>query len=221
MEETKQTFSRRYVPSPAKPEGFDRQLLLISGRNPFGEPNLRVEWGWDLRAFRNDNPEALKYPGPGLERWILEQWRPPEFFGSRKAWETHRYFYADGKKIDSLGEFPSRGMYTLTQILCAAGLHGTKPGDYIPLSQDVLDYIAQMQDEFNSRTLNVYSSAKLYAKLQAEMAREEELAQLETDREAEEFGDYISAHQEQINRNPVFSIPTKSLWTPDGEITIH
>jgi hypothetical protein len=219
MEETKT--SKRYVPPPAKPEGFDQALTLIGGRNPYGEPNLRVSWGWDLRTFRNGNPNALKYPGPGLERWILEKWTPPSFFGSPKQWEQHRYFYANGQRIDALGDFPSRGMYTLSQILCAAGLHGTKPGDFIPLSSDVLNYIEMLQQEFNSRTLNVYSSAKDYRRLQDEMAREEELSNQETEREADALGDYISTHQEEINRNPVFSFPNKSIWTPTGEHLIH
>jgi hypothetical protein len=193
---------------------------LIGGRNPFNEPNLKVSWGWDLRTFRNGNPEALKYPGPGLERWILEKWTPPSFFGSPKDWEKHRYFRSpSGKKIDALGEYPHRGMYTLAQILCAAGLHGTKPGDYIPLSSDVLLYIESLQAEFNSRTLSCYSSAKLYRKLQDEMAREEEQEWIEAEREADELGAYIATHQDEINRNPVFSFPT--LWTPSGEHTIH
>ncbi len=153
--------------APARPDFFDTSLRLIGGNNPLGEPNLRVDWGWDCRTFRNDNPEALAYPGPYLDRWILQKWIEPSFFGSKRHWNEHRYQRrGDGNRIDLLGEFPSRGRYGMVMPL-------TDPqGGFIPLSSDVLLFIDQMWSQFQARTLNVYSDAKLYARLQEQMELE-------------------------------------------------
>lgn len=201
-------------PAPEKPPYFDQSLLLIGGTNPLGEPNLKVGWGWDLTTYRNGNNSALKYPGPFLNRWILEKWLPPEFFGSVKQWETRRYSRsADGKSVDLLGEFPRRGAYGMVMPLT------TGAGEFIPLGGEVLTFIDWMAADFKSRTLNVYSDAKLYARLQEQMAEEEARLLTDADREAEEHGDYVRSHEFEINTNPAFSMPT--IWTPNGEHTIY
>lgn len=200
--------------APAKPPYFDASLLLIGGKNPLGKPMLRVDWGWDIRMFRNGNAEALAYPGPFLNRWILQKWLPPEFFGSPKQWEERRWKKTgDGGKVDLLGEFPRKGRYGMVMPLTTA------QGDYIPLGNEVLTFIDWMQAEFQSRTLNVYSDAKLYARLQEQMAEQEAEMEAQAQKASEEHGDYVRAHEHEINTNKEFSLPT--LWTPDGERTIH
>lgn len=206
-------------PAPAKPPFFDQSLLIIGGKAPNGEALYKVGWGWDLHTFRHGNAEALKYPGPFLNRWILEKWMPPSFFGSKKQWEERRWSRsAEGKSVDLLGEFPSKGMYGMKMPLI-------KPdGGFIPLGSAVLEFIDLMHQSDYSEGWNVYSDAKLYARLQEQMAEEEARLQAEADEEAEEHGDYVRAHEGEINasENSVqFFRPSASLWTPDGEHTIH
>lgn len=197
-------------PAPSKPDFFDASLLLIGGRTPLGEPNLKVGWGWDLTTFRNGNPKALKYPGPYLNRFILEKWLPPEFFGSPKQWNERRYQKtADGGKVDLLGEYPRQGHYGMVMPLTSAD------GGFIPLGNEVLTFIDWMQADFKSRTLNVYSDAKLYARLQEQMAEQEAAMTAEAEKASEEHGDYVRAHEHELNTNKEFSMP--SIWTPSGE----
>ena len=205
-----------YQPAPAKPDFFDQNLRNIGGINPYGEPNLKVTWGWDLRAFRNGDPQALKYPGPFLNRFILEKWLPVSFFDTPESWEVSRYVAtADGKKIDLLGEFPARGQYGMVMPLT------TSDGGFIPCTSAVLSFIDGMRQEFETRTLNVYSNANLYAQLQQQMETEQARLDEEASAEADELGDYYQTRDEYINRNPVYSLPGKSLWTPDGEVTLN
>ena len=206
-------------PAPQKPDFFDQSLLLIGGKNPLGEPNLKVGWGWDLTTYRNGNAAALKYPGPFLNRWILEKWLEPEFFGTPRRWNERRYGKTtDGQNVDLLGEFPRRGMYGMIMPLTSSD------GSFIPLGSDVLLFIDWMAAEFKSRTMNVYSDAKLYARLQEQMAEREANLQAEADKESEEHGDYVRAHEGEINaseNSAQFFRPGRSLWTPEGEYTIH
>lgn len=199
--------------APSKPIYFDQSLLLIGGKTPTGEPLYKVGWGWDLRTFRNGNPEALKYPGPFLNRWIWEKWLSPGFFGSPKQWEERRWLRStDGQSVDLLGEFPRKGMYGMKMPLI------TPDGGFIPLSSSVLEFIDMIHQSDYSQGWNVYSDAKLYARLQEQMAEEEARMLAEADKEAEEHGDYVRAHEFEINTNPAFSMPT--LWTPQGEVKI-
>ena len=207
---------RAYCEAPAKPDFFDTSLLLIGGKNPLSEPMLRVSWGWDLRTFRNGDPQALKYPGPFLERWILEKWLPAEFFGTKRQWEQHRYMKAgDGRHIDLLGEFPRQGSYGMVMPIV------DPDGGFIPLSSDVLLFIDRMQSEFNSRTLNVYSDAKLYARLQEQMAEEEARLEVNVEAKVKSFEDYVVTREGQINTDRSYLMPssyrdetgaTHTLW---------
>lgn len=203
-------------PAPAKPDYFDRELTKIGGTNPHGEPMLKVGWGWDLKTIRFGK-EALKYPGPLLNRWILEKWLSPKFYGSEKHWEQHRWTTTGtGNKIDLLGPYPRQGQYGMVLPL-VTGL-----GEYISLDDGnaVLEFVRRVQDTFDtSRLLNAYSDAKRYARIQKQMALEEEKQQAEQDKLAAEQYEYFRTHEHELNQERIYSVP--SIWTPEGERTIH
>ena len=93
-------------------------------------------------------------------------------------------------------------------------------GSFIPLGSAVLEFIDMVHQQDYSQGWNVYSDAKLYARLQEQMAEEEARMQEVADREAEEHGDYVRAHEGEINASETavqFFRPAQSLWTPDGE----
>lgn len=144
---------------------------------------------------------------------------PPAFFGSDRMWEERRYMRTgEGKTIDLLGPFPSRGMYGMKMPLT------TKEGAFLPLDNGTLEFINMVHQNDFSVGQNVYSDAKLYARLQEQMAEEEARMMAEADKEAEEHGDYVHAHEEEINASEnaaQFFRPAQSLWTPNGEHTIH
>jgi hypothetical protein len=216
-----------YAPAPLKSAGFDDRLLMVGGTNPLGEPFLKVSWGWDLRTFRNGNPDALRYPGPFLSRWILEQWMPPEIFGKPEDWEKARYLKTgDGKTIDSLGPYPRQGMYGMVMPIIAGGVHGTKAGDYMPCDDALMECIEINMPMLRGNIPNAYKSPESYAALQEQMAAEEQSRFDEVDEWAHGYYDEIRSREEQINRNPDFSfskhlVASRNLWTPDGEIPIQ
>jgi hypothetical protein len=214
MKETYELFSKVYAPAPAKPPYFDKEVTRIGGRNPYLQPILKVGWGMDLRTFRNDDPNAIKYPGPrgiGLDRWVLEAWKPIEFWGTPIQWEANRYFTDNtGKRIDALGEYPSRGMYVMSHIFFGIDM------GFLPCDEGALQFIEQRHQEFLNKPLNAYTTIEAYKKLQENMAREQEASLAQREKEADEWGDYCATHAEEINRNPVFSFPKdKLIVTPD------
>lgn len=200
-------FSRNYQPPPAKMPFFDAELLRVGGRNPYGEARLRVVWGPDERCHRAGNPRAVKYPGPhsravGIDRWILEAWRPADFFGAPEDWERLRY-YADetGARVDLLGEYPSRGMYVMVMPLC------TKDGDYIECGAEVLRFVEFNHARQNLRPVSSHSTLSNYASLQRQMLDEREAADTRAEEESERLADYINTRGFEINQERAFSLP--------------
>lgn len=201
-------FSRHYQPAPAKMPFFDAELVRIAGRNLYDEPRLRVVWGCDERAHRAGNAHAVKYPGPhsravGIDRWILEVWRPAEFFGSPEDWERLRYCPGGtGGRVDLLGDYPSRGMYVMVLPLC------TKEGDYIEASAEVVRWVEFNHANQNLKPVSSHSTLSAYAALQREMLDERAAADAEADAESEEWADYINTRAFSINQERAYSLPS-------------
>jgi len=212
--------SRTYVEAPAKPEGFDERVTDLCGRTLTGEPKVRVVWGWDAKCFRNGNPEALKYPNPVfLNRWIVEQWVPASFYGLPEDWEKLRWgVTAEGKKLDLLGEYPSRGTYIMVMPLLGA------QGEYVPCSEDVITFINIMRKEFESRIGGAYSGAELHLQMEQRMARDQAELNAEADQQIDEYREWWRKNEDKINKDKVYSknLQSSVLWTPNSsESAVH
>ena len=153
-------YQAQYQPAPYKPEWFDKELAKIGGLNPYGEPNFRVVWGMDEKTFRDGDPNAIKYLAAdsdhlGRPSWILEEWWSAFRVGTFADWERNRYFFnEEGKKIDLIGEYPSRGMYWLFCLLENA------EGKPSALTSSTLEYIQQLiksRVDANTMTPEKYS----------------------------------------------------------------
>lgn len=107
------------------PPELQRFLREEGGRNPHGEPNFRLVWGasrltWRSGEFTDRDPEtgalirtvveAREVPkyGYAMERWHIESWHPPEWYGDPDDWPRQ---WVGGKACETLGEFPTRGGY--------------------------------------------------------------------------------------------------------------
>ena len=111
------------------PEIQDR-LTRAGGLNRFGEPNFRIVWNWSRLAWAGgwwmdwdtdgnlvrevfemrEEPKWL----PRWDRWILETWRPPEWFGSPWFWDLTTAVFSGNeasRMLPSIGPYPSRGDY--------------------------------------------------------------------------------------------------------------
>ena len=106
----------------ACPRDVERRVARAGGLNRFGDPNFRVVWGGarlDALGF-----QRYAYSPALLERWIIEVWRPPEAYGSRREWnESER----------SLGPFPSRGDY---EILAALN----RDGEFAQITPEIAEF---------------------------------------------------------------------------------
>jgi hypothetical protein len=118
------------------PEVQDR-LTRAGGVNRFGEPNFRVVWngsrlGWigGWWTIRDDQGEEIghrfemRYEPkwlPPWDRWILETYRPPEWFGSPWLWDLQTTAYAHPPQglpsLPALGPYPARGDYLFVTSL--------------------------------------------------------------------------------------------------------
>jgi hypothetical protein len=110
----------------ATPAAIAERITRAGGTNRYGEPNFRVVWGgarltwiggrWtDRDAHGNVSREAIelrqvpKYLP--VDRWHIERWMPPEFYGSPDQWRALTSETEDGIRIPALGPYPARGDY--------------------------------------------------------------------------------------------------------------
>lgn len=124
------------------PADVVRWLRSYGGVNRFGDPNYRLVWSGNATTYRTkqwvekddhgnfvrrvyDSRECLKYTHPSVEeRFVLEAWRDPLDidFGDRAAWRKKYTKFENGRLVEPLGDFPSRGDYQLCGVVL--GLDG-------------------------------------------------------------------------------------------------
>ena len=114
-------YGRRYTRTA--PRQINAALAVAGGWNLYGQANFRVIWGSEHHAWIGGKFEGekdrhgntlpcwrglkrdIKYPHMA-EDWLLEVWRPAEFYGSPEQWPE-----------SELGPYPSRGDYELVRRL--------------------------------------------------------------------------------------------------------
>jgi hypothetical protein len=134
------------------PATIAARITRAGGTNRYGEPNFRVVWGgacptwiggrWtDRDAHGNISREAIelrqvpKYVP--VDRWHIERWMPPEFYGSPDQWRALTSETEDGIRIPALGPYPARGDYEHCFTL------QTSAGEFEPLNAAACDYIVR------------------------------------------------------------------------------
>ena len=105
----------------------ERAVLLAGGLNRFGDPNYRLRWGYrclELRGGEHVDHDQygdvvrreVRYSlwpryEPKSNRFHLECWMPPEFYGSPEEWHEQTKQYVGGRTVSRLGDYPRRGDY--------------------------------------------------------------------------------------------------------------
>jgi len=134
------------------PDAVAHRLERAGGINRFGEANYRAVWGWNRLAWiggkfedRDEHGTLLrervelrlepKYPG--VNRWHIERWLPPETYGSPRAWYAQTIERENGISIPALGPYPSRGEYEHCFML------ESPRGEFIQLTPTAAEYIAR------------------------------------------------------------------------------
>lgn len=97
------------------PKELQSRLTTVGGLNPYGEPRLRLIWGWtptDYVYNRRERHYETRPPMlPNRNRWIVEQWFPAEYYGTPQMFRWTYTQNVNGEQIDLLGPYPSRGRY--------------------------------------------------------------------------------------------------------------
>jgi hypothetical protein len=145
------------IESKRVPYHVQQRVRRAGGENLYGQPMYRVVWGWDRQAWlcgafeEHDKDQAgvfsyirtvyenrliPKY-GNFYERWLLEKWMPPEFYGSPQAWrETHTVFEG-GRDWLELGPYPAQGDYELSFPIQAPD------GGFLDLTPGVVEHLVK------------------------------------------------------------------------------
>ena len=134
------------------PDIVQDRVARAGGSNRFGEPNFRVIWGgsrltwiggrWtDYDAHGDKTKEVFelrrvpKYIP--TDRWYIERWMPPEFYGSPKQWEERTTEREGLARILALGPYPSRGEYEHCWMLADFD------GAFLGLTSTVCDWVVR------------------------------------------------------------------------------
>ena len=51
-----------------------------------------------------------------IDRWYIEVWMPPETYGTPEQWSRCFTEYIDGRSVETLGAYPSRGEYEMCYV---------------------------------------------------------------------------------------------------------
>jgi hypothetical protein len=173
------------------PEWVEKHITMKGGLNPFGEPNFRVIWGGNRTyqvggmfkkpiTFKDehgvecsivtevaDMRTLLKYHP---NRWHMERWRGPEFYGDRDEW--YRSTWDEVAQMHVMGDYPDLGDYehVFYLAMCPHMVRGDQDwcmpcqvgmGEYIPLEPNL--HVLDMQIQSLIATENISESAEMAA----------------------------------------------------------
>lgn len=142
------------------PETMQTYLAKIGGSNQYGEPRFRIVWSGSRTTMQNRRwfvpgttssaakswvgiGTTLKYKQPARrERFVIEVFRPAEFYGDPETWETKHTKLEDGKLTMALGPFPVRGAYEYLDTIEAVDEDGTR--HFLQPTEAYLDTVVQM-----------------------------------------------------------------------------
>lgn len=132
------------------PDEFQRRIAEAGGYNRYGEPNFRLIWG-QTETFRAGGEWAGngQVPFRGYRDllhgfndpcWILQQWQPPEKYGSPRYYYMQNYDWETG--LQTLGEFPYKGRYeTVLPLMWKGIVNGRLVIEHMRLSSLLVDLI--------------------------------------------------------------------------------
>ena len=123
-------------------------LRRVGGENRFGDPNFRLIWGqtevyraggaWEVEGQPSFRGYRDLLCGFGEACWILQQWNPPESYGTPASYYAQNLDLQTGLQI--LGEFPYRGRYqTVLPLVRRVMVNGKLVSEMIPLCPIMLE----------------------------------------------------------------------------------
>lgn len=125
------------------PSDIQARLTRAGGRNLYDEPNFRIIWGGTPTEYIYNLREGCyelrpRYMQKARDRWVVEKFHGPEHYGTPRMWRLQFTQNVNGREIDLLGPFPSRGSY---EQLCTMQ---TPEGEYMELTSTVCDKLIDL-----------------------------------------------------------------------------
>lgn len=185
----KEVYRAEYAPAPEIPSWFEARLRALG---------MRVVWGMDARGFPWPDNRQVKYVSPndpevGWACFILEQFVEPAFFGDPDDWEKNRWKWVDGRLVETMAPYPSRGEWVFVQQLA------TPDGEPMPLNEQVADYVSWLVRTHHQRPLNGFTNqTEIAARIDAIKKLREERRK-ETDAQLETVFDEAATKSEETN----------------------
>lgn len=132
------------------PDEFAERLAEAGGLNRYDEPNFRMVWGqtetfraggiWSVEGqpfFRGYRDLLIGFGDPC---WSLQQWQPPEKYGTPESYYVENYDEESG--LQNLGEYPYNGRYETVLPLIYKYMHnGRLVVERMPLNSLLIDLI--------------------------------------------------------------------------------
>jgi hypothetical protein len=166
------------------PQWVVDRVNLLGGFNIYGKPNYRVIWGGNRFHFVGGMfKHVVEVSGPVIgtrvgvvtevpelrsmlayhpQRWHLERWRSPDFYGTREEWYANTW--DEDAKLHRMGDYPTEGDYEHVFYLaeCVHMKEGdaewcvfckASSGSYIPLEENM--HMIEWQIDALRRSENV------------------------------------------------------------------
>src|SRR5713101_5757686 len=135
------------------PKWVTERLLLVGGKNRFGDTNYRASWSSTRTEIVGGEWEDYSESGIWIrtvietrrvpkywthpDRWILEKWLPPEEYGSPESWHQQTTEYLGGQAVAQLGPYPERGDYELAFVV------EDHNGNFVQLTERIVEGIVR------------------------------------------------------------------------------
>lgn len=121
------------------PRELQERITRAGGRALDGRANFRVVWGWSRLTWiggkwGDNGPIEYRLEPKYLpaDRWILEALYDATHYGSPESWARQTRTIIEGKIVEQMGPYPSRGDYEHVVTLHA------------PLSPTVCDHLVDL-----------------------------------------------------------------------------
>lgn len=158
------------------PKEVTDYLSEYGGKNVYNEPMFRIVWGADRLSTKMglwedtgivEARQVPKYP-LSQNRWVVEVWVPPSYYGTPEEWAANTEEYVDGKKVEVLGEYPRRGDYeiidTIEDLVCECGRASGAICDHCGTASRYLeptrDYVKYLVDAYHYAKTHVIELAE-------------------------------------------------------------
>lgn len=140
---------------------YERDLLEIGGRTPYGDPTFILIRGSDPIKRASGVLERSDAAHQFRDGWLLMEWLPPSEFGPESDWPGEQY-----------GPYPHRGRYTLLQPFPRQRL------DTLYLNSRVVRMMAWRSREHRRDSETKRRQAYRDSREQAERVRENHIADM-------------------------------------------